>query len=178
VVSTGNPLFTVVDPASLRLEAQVPVAAAGHLAPGTRVAFTVDGFGDRQFEGRVARVNPVVDPATRQVRITVSLPNRAGRLIGGLFAQGRAAVESRSGVVVPAAAIDRTGLRPTVTRLAGGALERVEVGLGIEDAAADRVEVTRGLATGDTVVLGPARGLPPGTRARPAAPAERASASR
>ena len=177
VVSTGNPLFTVVDPSSLRLEAQVPVSALGSLQVGTLVPFVVDGYGARSFEGRVTRINPAVDPASRQVRITVALPNESGRLVAGLFAQGRAAVETRSGVVVPVSAVNREGVRATVTRLSGGTVNRVEVELGLEDPALELVEITGGLAAGDTVVTGAARSIQPGTRVRPAAAAERSSAA-
>ncbi len=176
-VSAGNPLFSVVDPSSLRLEAQVPVTALGSLKIGTAVGFTVDGYGDRSFDGRISRINPAVDPATRQVRITVTLPNQSGRLVGGLFAQGRAAIESRTGLVVPSSAIDRRGIRPMVTRVQGGVAQRVEVALGIEDLAIDRVEITTGIAVGDTVIIGSARGLQPGTRVRPSAAAERAGSN-
>ena len=176
-VSAGNPMFSVVDPSSLRLEAQVPVAALGQLTVGTPVGFSIDGYGDRAFEGKISRINPAVDPATRQVRITVTLPNQAGRLVAGLFAQGRAAVESRTGLVVPSSAVDRRGIRPMVTRIQGGVARRVEVALGIEDLAIDRIEITNGIAIGDTVVIGSARGLQPGTRVRPSAPAERAGSN-
>ena len=176
-VSAGNPLYSVVDPTSLRLEAQVPVAALGSLKIGTAVGFTVDGYGDRNFTGRISRINPAVDPATRQVRITVTLPNQSGRLVGGLFAQGRAAVESRTGLVVPASAIDRRGIRPMVTRVQGGVAQRVEVALGIEDLTIDRIEVTTGIAAGDTVIIGSARGVQSGTRVRPSAAAERSGSN-
>jgi RND family efflux transporter MFP subunit len=63
VAQQGTALFTVVDPRSLRLEAQIPVAALEALRLGTPVPFAVDGYGDRQFEGRVIRINPAVDPA-------------------------------------------------------------------------------------------------------------------
>jgi RND family efflux transporter MFP subunit len=174
VAQQGTALFTVVDPRSLRLEAQIPVAALEALRLGTPVPFAVDGYGDRQFEGRVIRINPAVDPATRQVRVTVALPNQGGQLVAGLFAQGRAAVELRAGIVVPTSAIDRRGIRPTVTRVKSGLAERVEVTVGIEDPTSDRVEITSGLAEGDTVIIGSARGIQPGTRVRPSAPAERA----
>jgi RND family efflux transporter MFP subunit len=173
VAQQGTALFTVVDPRSLRLEAQIPVAALEALRLGTPVPFAVDGYGDRQFEGRVIRINPAVDPATRQVRVTVALPNQGGQLVAGLFAQGRAAVELRAGIVVPTSAIDRRGIRPTVTRVKSGLAERVEVTVGIEDPTSDRVEITSGLAEGDTVIIGSARGIQPGTRVRPSAPAER-----
>jgi RND family efflux transporter MFP subunit len=172
-VSAGNPVFAIVDPTSLRLEAQVPVSALGSLKVGTAVPFTVDGVPDRAFEGRIIRINPAVDPGTGQVRITVGLPNRSGRLVAGLFAQGRVAVESREATVVPTAAIDRRGIRPTVTKIDHGVATRVEVVLGIEDQATERVEITSGLAVGDTVVTGTARGMQPGTKVRPSASAER-----
>ena len=176
-VSAGNPLFSVVDPSSLRLEAQVPVAAVGRLTVGTPVGFTIDGYGDRTFDGKISRINPAVDPATRQVRITVTLPNQAGRLVAGVFAQGRVAVESRTGLVVPSSAIDRRGIRPMITRIHGGMAQRIEVALGIEDQTIDRVEITSGIVVGDTVVIGSARGLQPGTKVRPSAPAERAGSN-
>jgi multidrug efflux pump subunit AcrA (membrane-fusion protein) len=61
-----------------------------------------------------------------------------------------------------------------VTRVKSGLAERVEVTVGIEDPTSDRVEITSGLAEGDTVIIGSARGIQPGTRVRPSAPAERA----
>lgn len=173
VASVGTALFTVVDPTSMRLEAQVPVSALEGLKIGTPVPFTVDGYADRNFEGKIVRINPAVDPATRQVRITVGIPNAGGRLVVGLFAQGRAAIESHEGVVVPSSAIDRKGVRPTVDRIKGGQVEKVEVTLGVEDPSVDRVEITSGLAAGDSVLIGAARGLAPGTKIRPAAAAER-----
>ena len=176
-VSAGNPLFAVVDPSSLRLEAQVPVAAVSLLKIGTPVPFAVDGYGDRQFEGRILRINPAVDPTTRQVRVTVGLPNTTGKLVAGLFAQGRVATESRMTVALPTSAIERRGLRPTVTKIENGVAKRIEVTLGIEDPSLDRVEIKTGLAAGDTVITGAARGMQPGTRVRPTASAERATAS-
>ena len=176
-VSVGNPLFSVMDPSSLRLEAQVPATAIASLKVGTAVPFAIDGYPNRAFDGRVTRINPAVDPATRQVRIMVSVPNQGGRLVAGLFAQGRVATEARNGIVVPASAIDRRGLRPTVTRIEKGIARRVEVALGIEDPTVDRVEITTGLAIGDTVIIGAARGVLPGTKVRPTAAAERTAAA-
>ncbi|MBX3147244.1 MAG: efflux RND transporter periplasmic adaptor subunit [Gemmatimonadales bacterium] len=172
-VSPGTALITVVDPNSLRLEAQVPVTAVSALKPGTPVPFAVDGYPDRRFEGKVTRINPAVDPATRQVRITVGLPNASGRLVAGLFAQGQVGTVQRDGIVVPTSAVDRRGIRPTVTRIAGGVAQRIEVTLGIEDQAREQIEVIEGIAAGDTVITGAARGIQPGTRVRASVSAER-----
>lgn len=165
VVQSGAELLSVLDPTTLRLEASVPAEDIAAVTPGTPVQFTVSGFENRHFTGEVERVSPAVDPATRQVRVIVSLANTGRSLVAGLFADGRVATERRPGIVVPRAAIDDRGIRPQVVRLKGGRVERVEVETGLQDRASERVEVRRGLAAGDTVLLGGAAGLPPGTPA-------------
>lgn len=175
VVASGNILVSVVDPSSLRLEAQVPVDQLTAIKVGTPVLFTVSGYEGRQFRGVISRVSPAVDPTTRQVPIVVRLPNTEGRLVSGVFVDGRVATTSRAGVTVPSAAVDQRGLRPLVYRIKGGALERVEVELGFEDPVTETIEVRSGIAGGDTLVVGSAQGLPVGTRLRVTLPAETAS---
>jgi membrane fusion protein, multidrug efflux system len=166
VVAPGTALFTVVDPRSMRLEAAVPASQIGDIRIGMPVAFTVSGYGDRKFTGRVTRVNPVADPATRQVKILASIPNSAGTLVGGLFAEGRVNAESRNALVLPTTAIDQRGARPTVMRLRGGRVERVNVTLGIRDEQRENFEITQGLQRGDTVLLGAAQAIGEGKQVR------------
>ena len=178
VVQPGAAMFTVVDPSRMKLEASVPAQQLSEIRIGAPVEFTVTGYADRVFTGTVDRVSPVADPVTGQVRITVALPNTTGQLVGGLFAEGRVASRSHNGIVIPESAVDSRGLRPVVRILKGGTVARVEVELGLRDEAKDRVEVTAGLAAGDTLLLGAAQGIAPGTpvRVRPVADAPRASA--
>ena len=174
VVASGTPLVTVVDPSSLRLEAQVPVDQLSAIRVGTPVLFTVSGYEGRQFRGTITRVSPAVDPATRQVPIVVRIPNTGGRLVSGVFVDGRVATQSRAGVTVPAMAIDQRGLRPVVYRIRQGRLEKVEVELGFDDPVTERTEIRSGLTAGDTLVLGSAQGSPAGSLIRVTSPAERA----
>ena len=116
-----------------------------HCAWAIPVEFTVNAYPGRTFTGRVERINPAADPTTRQVRIYVAIPNTGGRLVSGLFADGRVATDARSAVVAPRNALDVRGLRPTAVRLKNGRAERVEVELGLEDEATERVEIRSGL---------------------------------
>lgn len=166
VVTPGAALFTVVDPASMQLEAAVPAEALAEVRVGMPVEFKVNGYPTRTFTGRIVRVNPTADPATRQVKIVASIPNAGNTLVGGLFAEGRVSSETRNAPLVPAGAVDERGLRPYVMRLRGGRIEKVEVGLGLRDAATESVEITSGLVEGDTLLLGAARGISPGTPVR------------
>ena len=172
VVSPGGALFTVMDPGSMQLEASLPAAQLSMVRLGMPIEFKVNGYPNRTFTGRITRINPSADPSTLQVKIAASIPNAGNTLVGGLFAEGRVATETKTAPTVSLAAVDETGLRPTVVRLRNGKIEKVEVGLGIRDAAAETVEITSGLTPGDTVLLGAARGISPGTPVKVSAPSD------
>ncbi|MDB4892810.1 MAG: efflux transporter, family, subunit, partial [Gemmatimonadetes bacterium] len=163
VVSPGTALYTVVDPGSMQLEASVPAEQLSQARVGMPVEFKVNGYPTRTFTGRITRVNPTADPTTRQVKIVAAIPNAGNTLVGGLFAEGRVSTETKNAPMVSASAVDERGLRPSVMRLKNGKIEKVEVGIGIRDAAAETVEIISGLAPGDTVLLGAARGISEGT---------------
>ena len=162
VVAMGNELFTVVDPRSMQLEASVPVSALGSIKVGSVVDFEVSGYEGQQFAGTIKRVSPEVDPGTRQVRVVVNIPN-AGSLVAGLFAKGRVVTESRNAIAVPITAIDQRGATPTARRIKDGKVESIAVQLGLRDDVGGLVEVTGGLARGDTVLTGGAMSVAAGT---------------
>jgi len=122
------------------------------------VMFKVNGA-DRMLEGRVTRVSPMVNPQTKQVSILATVPNSANALVAGLFVEGRVASEKRIGILVPQQAVDLAGITPSVMRVRGGKVEKVEVQIGVRDEAAELFEISSGLAGGDTVLLGAARGI-------------------
>lgn len=162
----GGPIAVVVDPAVLELEAAVPAANLAALKPGAPVEFTVAAHPGRVFAGAVARVNPSVDPTTGQVRLYVRVPNADGTLAAGLFAEGRVALEIAQGLAVPVGALDPRATVTAVKRVRGGLVETVPVTLGLRDALQRRVQVTEGLARGDTVLAGAAIGVPAGVAVR------------
>ena len=172
VVQPGTALFSVVDPASMRFEASVPAAQLSQVKSGAPVSFTVSGYPDKRFSGRVARISPTVDQSTGQVRIVVSVPNASNNLVAGLFANGRIASERRSGLTTPYSAVDLRGLKPTVLRLRSGVAERVEVALGVRDEDLERYEILSGVALGDTLLIGAAQGITPGTTVRVSVPSD------
>lgn len=171
-VSPGAAAYTIINPSTMRLEASVSAEALSAIRLGAPVEFTVNGYGARRFVGRITSINPVADPATRQVRVIATIPNQGGTLVSGLFAEGRVAAESHTSAVVPAGAVDERGVRPTVMRLKGGKVSVAEVVLGIRDGTSEVVEIKSGLVAGDTVLLGAARGISAGTSVRVSAPGD------
>ncbi len=162
VVSPGTELFTVIDPSSMRLEASVPSDDLSQLTVGAKVTFTVRGY-DQNFEGRIVRIAPQADPATRQVPMYVAIPNVGGRLVAGLFAEGRVVAHSATGLVIPTNSVNTSGEKAWVLRVADGKTERVDVSLGLRDPRTERVLVVEGLKAGDVLLRGAAQGITPGT---------------
>lgn len=165
VVAPGAPLFTIIDPSSMRFEAAIPSQQIGAVQVGMPVFFEVRGY-PNTFEGKLERIAPAADPATGQIPVLVSIPNVEGKLIAGLFAEGRVAIESRDALVVPDSAVEQAGGSATVLRVKDGRAEQVKVQTGVRDEATERVEIVSGLAEGDLLLAGAARGIMPGTLVR------------
>jgi membrane fusion protein, multidrug efflux system len=178
VVQPGSAIVTVVNPASMRLEGSVPAEQLSALRIGTPVIFTVNGYGTQTFTGRIERINPAADPATRQVRVYVTIPNEKSTLVGGLFADGRVATESRQGIMIPTTAVDERGITPIVLRIRSDTVQSVPVQLGVRDNASDQVEIRAGVSAGDTLLANAAQGLAPGTRVRITAVGDRPAGTR
>jgi RND family efflux transporter MFP subunit len=163
MLAPGAPLFTLVDDSTLEFEASVPSRDIGRVRVGAPVALTVDALEDPRVTGRIARVEPLVDARSRSFRAVVVVPGRPD-LVGGLFARAAVRVgEVPGALVVPPSALVRDGSDPAradafVVR--GGKAERIAVEVGVE--AANGVQVTKGLAAGDQVVLDPPTSLASG----------------
>jgi membrane fusion protein, multidrug efflux system len=162
VVTPGTALFTIIDPSSMRLEASVPSEELSLLEIGAPVQFTVRGY-EQPFEGRIDRISPQADPTTRQVAIFVSVANTGGRLVAGLFAEGRVVSKAAEGLVVPLNAVNSAEEAPWVMRVADGKAEKVSVTLGLRDPRTERVQIVSGVNEGDILLRGAAQGITPGT---------------
>ena len=155
-VSSGDALVTVVNSAELELAGQIPVLQAAKVRPGQRVEFTLDAYPGQKLEGRVARVDPTADPATRQVGVYLRLPNGARRIVGGLFATGRVLTgEADSVLSVPAAAVRTQGNTAFVYVIEQNRLERRDVVTGVSDPVSGRIEIISGVRSGERVLAVP-----------------------
>ena len=164
VVSPGTELMRIIDPRSMRLEAAIQSEALSAVKVGLAVRFEVRGYPGQTFEGKIERISPAADPVTRQVPVFVTIPNAGGRLVAGLFAEGRIAQQTRRALVVPLAAVNTEKPKEAwVLRANGDTAERVAVTLGLRDDETERVELTSGVKEGDRLLVGAAQAITPGT---------------
>lgn len=162
-VSQNAPVVEVVDISTVRLVANVVEKDLKELHTGDATRVEVDAFPGEQFRGRIARVSPVLDPATRTAPIEIEIPNGDYRLKPGMYARVSITTDTnKDALVVPASAVvDLGGRRGVFTPVNESAIFR-SLQLGTETGTV--IEVLGGLADGDTVITTGAGALRDGDR--------------
>jgi RND family efflux transporter MFP subunit len=152
-VARGAQLFTVVRTDALELAATVPARYASNVRTGQITRFVADG---RTIEGRVVRVSPTIDPATRSITVYVQVANPSGALKGGTFVSGRVVGRTvPEALVVPGAAIRQSeDGAPYVYAIEGELVAQKPVQVGVVDDATGIVEIVSGLEEGQRVIVG------------------------
>jgi membrane fusion protein (multidrug efflux system) len=87
LVGQGAELMTVVDLDPIKVEVQVLEGELIHLAPGGHAEVRFSAFPDETFVGSIETINPVVEQQTRTAKVTVLVPNPAGRVLPGMYAR-------------------------------------------------------------------------------------------
>ena len=152
-VAIDGKLYALVDLAEMEVEAAVPASEIGYVRAGQEVAFRVEGFEDRLFAGRIARINPATQAGTRSIVVYAVLPNRDGTLKGGMFAKGQLTVSKRAdALVVPLGAVREDAGQRYVWRIDSGRLVRARVQLGLKSEDDGVVEIVSGLSLGERIV--------------------------
>lgn len=155
-------MFTVVDLSRVEVEATVPAEQVARLAVGQTASLRVEGFGEREFAGSVARINPMARAGSRAIPVYVTIDNRDGALRGGMFASGEVLVAQATGAIaVPPVAVRHDDQGDFVLAVAEGRTVRRPVTRVALWARGDLVQV-EGLAPGDRVVTGNLPGLTAG----------------
>ncbi|HEU6452676.1 MAG TPA: efflux RND transporter periplasmic adaptor subunit [Gemmatimonadaceae bacterium] len=86
VVSAGTPIVTVSRMSSLALIVQAPEEAVGSVKTGAALRFTVRAYPGRDFQARITRVAPALDPRTRTLEVVARVDNPSGELRPEMFA--------------------------------------------------------------------------------------------
>ncbi len=183
--SNSGSILTIDQVDVLRLFVSANEGDVGRLKLGQIAHVELDSLPDRRWDGRVVRLAPSLDPATRTLDAEVQLSNRDGALRAGMY--GRASIVTGvhpGALVVPVGAVQISNDRHFVYALqreeraapaAGGAqgaeptmakVQRREVRVGVE--GEDWLEILSGLQPEEEVVTAGLEGLSDGAQVRPA----------
>lgn len=153
-------LFVIADPASLRITAELDERDVARVAIGQRALVRADAFPGETFEARVSELTPQGDAATRVFRMRLSLAPDAKLRAGMTVEANVITAERQDAILVPASAVREEG----VFVLDALRAERRDVTFGAR--GGDLVEVRKGLALGERVIVDPPESLKDGQRVR------------
>jgi Cu(I)/Ag(I) efflux system membrane fusion protein len=150
-VTEGAELYQLADLSTVWLVAQVYEFELARLKVGQPAEAAVSSLPGEVYRGRVAFIEPVLDPSTRSARVRIVLPNTKGVLKPGMFANALIRTPTSSRLVVPRSALIDTGTRRVVyVESPTNTFTAREVTPGAS--AGDRVEILEGLKEGERVV--------------------------
>ena len=152
LVKTQMPVMAIVQLDPLKVTAEIPEKMAPWIHAGQAVDLKVDAYQDQTFAGKVSRISPAVNTATRAFPFEALVPNREAVLKPGTFA--RVHIESGkvdSVLTVPYAALQyRYGVN-RVFVVSGDKLAIRELSVG--ERVGDRIEVMSGVKAGERVAI-------------------------
>lgn len=150
-VAAGDPLVSVVGLSSVWVWAQFYQEEIPVLRPGVAVSITTSAYPGAAFAGKVALVDPFIDPSTRTARARIDVENADLRLRPDMYVDVELRLDQGDGLTVPVGAVLPTGRHNIVFVDKGdGRLEPRFVELGRK--YGDRYAVARGLSQGERVV--------------------------
>ena len=85
-VNAGTPMVSLQALNPIYLDFSVPQKNLGTIQTGQEVTATTDAYPDDKFSGKIAVINPEVDPSTLNVKVRAELENPHQRLLPGMYA--------------------------------------------------------------------------------------------
>jgi membrane fusion protein (multidrug efflux system) len=155
----ATPITTLVDERQVKIDFTVPEQYAGRINAGDKIHFTVEGS-SRVFEGTVYALESAIDAGTRTLGVRAASPNADGALVPGAFAEVDVVFPEREVSLVPSFAVVPALRDHSVFVLRSGKAEVRPVRIG--ERTEEHVEVTEGLAAGDTLIVSGILQLRPG----------------
>lgn len=151
-VSPETTLYNLADLSRVWVMAEIFEHQAQTVRPGQTVSLRFPYDESRTIAGRVAYIQPGLDPSTRTLQARIEAPNPGMRLKPGMYLDVLFTEHHARMLTVPATAVLDTGRRQTVfVHRGNGYMEPREVRIGRR--VEDRVEVLEGITGDDEIVV-------------------------
>ncbi len=105
--SINIPIVRISREDRVKVIVQIPETFFSHLRKGMRASVYVDAYPGREFEGRISRINPSVDPKTRNFTTEIIVENTGGLLHSGMFARVKIDVGKSRFLTLPMEAVNK-----------------------------------------------------------------------
>lgn len=157
--SGSGDLIRIANLSDIRAEVDVNESDLGRVRMGGRADVTPDAYPDARYAARVVKLYPQVDRQKGTLKVEVKLLEPDGRLLPDMSARVSFLPETapegareEPAVLVPSSAVRREGDESFVWTVRDGRAVRTPIAVAGD--VGDRVRVGRGLAGGETVIVG------------------------
>jgi len=151
-ITPADTPFEITDLSRVWVLVDVYETELGRAQVGMSADLTIPTFPGKTFRGRVAFVDPLMDPKTRTAKLRLEFPNPGGDLKPEMFGEVLLKGQGHKGLVIPLdAVLDAGTSKVAFVALGNGKFEPREVTTGVT--ANDRVEIRSGLQAGEEVVV-------------------------
>lgn len=131
-VTAGMSLYTLANLSSVWIQARIYENDLASVKIGQETRITLPFIPEAEYHGKVAYIDPYLDPQTRTANLRVVLPNPNGALKPEMFANLEILIQSpQKKLMIPASAVIDTGLQQIAFIAKGdGIFEPVKLKLG------------------------------------------------
>jgi RND family efflux transporter MFP subunit len=170
--SGSGDLIRMANLEELRGQVDVTESELGKIEIGQHADVVPDAHPDRRYRASVVKLYPQVDRQKGTLRVEVRIEEADDRLWPDMSARITfydplpPGPDGAAALLVPRAAVHDEGAGHFVWRLDDDRVRRVPIGLGKD--FGDQVQVTKGIAGGERIVVGDATALSDGARVSPA----------
>ena len=152
--ATPSPAFGIVNIDPMRARLKVPEKMAAWVSVGQPIEVTVEAFPDHTFQGKIWRINPSVDAATRTFDVEGLVENHQSLLKPGFFTKSSILTSKVETVLlIPRRSMSYAYGIYKVYVVNGSKLKETEVKIG--DQSGEDVEVLDGVKEGDRLAIAP-----------------------
>jgi membrane fusion protein (multidrug efflux system) len=150
IVTAGTAIATVSDISRIKLDFTIPETRLPMIREGMAIKAISAAWPDRPFNGTIATIDPIIDPATRAVKVRAILPNPDRALKPGMLLTVSVLARQRQSLAAPELAVVGDGDDRFVFVIEDRTAKRVKVATGIRQGG--RVEILDGIKPGQLVV--------------------------
>jgi len=150
-LDAGAMPYEIVDLSSVWVVADVYESELRFVKEGMLASLTLNAFPNREFNGKAAFIDPMLDPMTRTVKVRLSFPNPAKELKPEMFGEVVLKGTPHEALTIPADAVIDSGTTHVVFVAVGSGKFEPRL-VDVVKSNGDLVEVTSGLTVGERVV--------------------------
>lgn len=151
--SPGMSLVRIVNLNPVRIACEASELQVRQLRVGQQGQVVVDALAGRQFAGNITDIAPQTRSGDRIFMVRLTVTNQDNRLRAGMFARVQIVTGLHQNVViVPRDVLLERGEKRVIYTVVGDKVKVRDVQLGATEDG--RVEITRGVRVGDTLVFG------------------------